>query len=556
MKKIFLVLMILISTFSLFGCTLTIPNQNNDEKTEEGKVETKEENEKTKVDENPTEEEPTKGEDIQTKPVERPEPTPNTSGKDYYDEIKTESLYSDLFDINNKITVKINISEAEITKIEADYEKYGSECNIYHIAESVSITIEYSSGKSVVKTINEVGIRMKGNTTRHSFYEDGITSLIHFKLDFQETFDDSTIYSSSEIIKWNDETKRENRKNRTFFGLRGLELKYNAEGDLTYTRDVYASYVYKTNGIYAQSTTLGVLDFNIDGKSNKSGTLGVYKIYEPVDRVFVKRYFESNNNDGDLYKASWGSAKGMPSLNSNSVRCYGVDNSAPGVQKSISYDLKTNKTKSNHASIKALLDWINGSSNDLSKTLPNYINEEYYVTWLALMYITGDWDNFMYDSNNYYMYFDENEICYFIPYDMDRTFGLQAKMHDMANIKPLSTWNLQGDGNRSKLLKKTIDVSNSNIRTKYLLKVKELSSKVLNTNKFKEFYDIIYKNYKDEIIPTMKTLVYDYEDKTSNPFYHLIIGNGEYIKFKDSTANNNAFDSYFSKKQEIINKNC
>jgi hypothetical protein len=218
--------------------------------------------------------------------------------------------------------------------------------------------------------------------------------------------------------------------------------------------------------------------------------------------------------------------------------------------------LKTNKTKSNHASIKALLDWINGSSNDLSKTLSNYINEEYYVTWLALMYITGDWDNFMYDSNNYYMYFDENGICYFIPYDMDRTFGLQAKIHDMANIKPLATWNLQGDGNRSKLLKKTIDVSNSNIRTKYLLKVKELSSKVLNTNKFKEFYDIIYKNYKDEIIPTMKTLVYDYEDKTSNPFYHLIIGNGEYIKFKDSTANNNAFDSYFSKKQEIINKNC
>ena len=54
----------------------------------------------------------------------------------------------------------------------------------------------------------------------------------------------------------------------------------------------------------------------------------------------------------------------------------------------------------------------------------------------------------------------------------------------------------------------------------------------------------------------MTTLVYDFEDKTSNPFYHLIIGNGEYIKYQDSTANNNAFDSYFSKKQEVINKNC
>ena len=540
MKKFILVLMFFFSMCVLLGCNLTSPNSNANNKT----LENAEENNPTKSEGNQV-----------TEPIKPINPV-NPTGKDYYDETGTENMYSDLFDINNKIIVNINISESEIKKIESDYNKYGSECNIYHLAESLSITIKYSNGQTVVKTIEEVGIRMKGNTTRHSFYKDGITSLIHFKLDFQETFDDTNIYSSSEIKTWNNNTLRENRKNRTFFGLRGLELKYNAEGDLTYTRDVYASYVYKENGIYAQSTTLGVLDFNIDGKSSKSGTLGVYKIYEPVDRVFIKRYFAANNNDGDLYKASWGSAKGMPSLNSNSARCYGVDSSAPGVQKSISYDLKTNKTKSTHASIKALLDWVNGSSNDLSKTLKNFIDEEYYVTWLALMYITGDWDNFMYDSNNYYMYFDESEICYFIPYDMDRTFGLQAKMHDMANKKPLDTWNLQGDNNRSKLLKKTIDVSNSTIRTKYLSKIKELSSTVLNKNKFKEYYDVIYTNYKDDIVPTMTTLVYDFEDKTSNPFYHLIIGNGEYIKYQDSTANNNAFDSYFSKKQEVINKNC
>ena len=29
-----------------------------------------------------------------------------------------------------------------------------------------------------------------------------------------------------------------------------------------------------------------------------------------------------------------------------------------------------------------------------------YFDEDYFVTWLAIMYITGDWDNFMYDSNN------------------------------------------------------------------------------------------------------------------------------------------------------------
>lgn len=549
-RKIYLILF-MIFTLLLVGCSLVLPN---DGVVDDGNNDTlnvtEEENDPKPTDEkipNPTEEvkEPT----VEQNPSE-------TKGKDYYDEKNTSNLYYDLFDINNKIIIKVNIKESELTKIENDYEKYGSECNIYHIAESIEIIIEYSNGETITITIEEVGIRMKGNTTRHSFYDNGITSLIHFKLDFQETFDDKDIYTSNEIKTWKDDVSRENRKNRTFFGLRGLELKYNAEGDLTYTRDIYASYVYKSNGIYAQSTTLGVLDFNIDGNSGKNGTLGVYKIYEPVDRVFIKRYFESNNNDGDLYKASWGKAKGMPSLNSNSAKTYGVDNSKPGTQKSISYDLKTNKSKSTHESIKSLLNWINGSSNNLTSDISKYFDEDYFVTWLAIMYITGDWDNFMYDSNNYYMYFDESGVCYFIPYDMDRTFGLQAKIHDMANKTPLDTWNLQGDGNRSKLLKKTIDISNSSIRAKYLSKIKSLSNEILNVNKFKEYYDVIYSHYKDDIIPTVKTLVYEYDDKTSNPFYHLIIGNGEYIKYKDSTNNNNAFDSYFSKKQEVIDKNC
>ena len=169
------------------------------------------------------------------------------------------------------------------------------------------------------------------------------------------------------------------------------------------------------------------------------------------------------------------------------------------------------------------------------------------------MYISGDWDNFMYDSNNYYMYFAEDGLCYFIPYDMDRTFGLQAKMHNMADKKPLDTWNLQGTNNRSNLLKKTLDVSKGSLRTKYVTKVKELAPNILNVDEFKSIFDLIYNNYKDDVVPTISTLEYDYEDKTSNPFYHLIIGNGEYIKYQDSTSNNNAFDSYFNKKQSVIN---
>ena len=192
---------------------------------------------------------------------------------------------------------------------------------------------------------------MKGNTSRHSFYYNGIKDLIHYKLSFQETFDDEKIYKKSEIKSWDSLEERENRKNRTFFDLRGLELKFNSEGDLTYSKDVYASRIYREYGVLAQQTTVGIINMNLDNDLKYSGTLGVYRIYEPLDRMFIKRNFPKDNNDGELYKATWGSAKGMPTLNNKSSASYGVDESLPGQTKTVSYDLKTNKKTSKHENI-------------------------------------------------------------------------------------------------------------------------------------------------------------------------------------------------------------
>lgn len=478
----------------------------------------------------------------------------NTLGKDYYDELHTENLYDDLFDLKNKIEIKVNIKETEIKKIEEDFQKYGSEGNIYRVADSLQITITYPDSYTSVYKIEDIGIRMKGNTSRHSFYNNGIRDFIHFKISFQETFDDEKLYKKSELISWDSLEERENRKNRTFFGLRALELKYNAEGDLTYSKDVYASKIYREYGVLAQQTTIGILNMNIGNKSSLSGTLGLYKIYEPLDRIFIKRNFPKNNNDGELYKATWGSAKGMPTLNTKSSKSYGVDDSMPGETKSVSYDLKTNKKKSNHQNISNLLNWINSSSKDISNEVSKYIDEDSFITWLAIMYLSGDWDNFMYDSNNFFMYFDESGICYFMPFDMDRTFGLLSKHRGMATIKPLDKYNLQGDNNRSNLLKKTIDVKGSVIQKKYLERIKEISTGVLNKDKFEEVYYNIYNNYKDDVRPTIQTLEYRYEtDVDQNTFYHLI--HEELITLNDSTNYNYTYSEYIKQKQRIVDRN-
>lgn len=473
-------------------------------------------------------------------------------GKDNYDEVNSSPMYDDFFDLSNKIEIKINISKKEIAKIEQDYQKYGSEGNIYRLADSVEIIVTYPNSEQVSYIIEEVGIRMKGNTSRNSFYDNGIRNFIHYKLSFQETFDDEKLYNKTEIKTWEVQEDRENRKNRTFFDLRGLEIKYNSEVDLTYSKDVYASRIYREYGVLAQQTTVGIINMNIDNNPKYSGTLGVYRVYEPLDRQFIKRNFPKDNNDGELYKATYGTAAGMPTLNVNSSLSYGVDDSLPGQQKSICYDLKTNKKTSNHENIKNLLNWINGSDKNLSDDLYKYIDEDSFITWLAIMYLSGDWDNFMYDSNNFFMYFDESGICYFMTFDMDRTFGLLSKHRSMASMTPLNTYNLQGNRNRSELLKKTIDVDNTTIQQKYLAKIKEISTGVLNEGKFNDIYHKIYNNYKDDIMPTMPTLIFNYDKDLDNNFYHLI--QDELITLNDLTYYNYTFKEYVKEKQKTVNQ--
>ena len=125
-----------------------------------------------------------------------------TDGKEYdidngglpYDE---ETVYNQLFDINNKVEIDVDISDDELAKMQSDYNRYdnmGSKSPIYRKCDlKISIT---SDGVKNTYIIRNTGIRMKGNTSRTAFYDSnsGVYSLIHFKVDFTESFDDEQYY--------------------------------------------------------------------------------------------------------------------------------------------------------------------------------------------------------------------------------------------------------------------------------------------------------------------------------------------------------------------------
>jgi hypothetical protein len=105
-----------------------------------------------------------------------------------------QALFDGLFELNNKISLRLHMDEHQIALLQQDYEDYsswGSKSPIYRMAD-----LEVTVGDDTY-LIRQVGVRMKGNTSRTDFYspEEGIHSLIHLKLDFQETFDDPDHYT-------------------------------------------------------------------------------------------------------------------------------------------------------------------------------------------------------------------------------------------------------------------------------------------------------------------------------------------------------------------------
>ena len=181
--------------------------------------------------------------------------TPPTSGgpvqvdtaPDFAATTEEEQLYVRLFDLANKVEIQIHMADEELAKMQADYEYYSSfesKSPIYRKAD-VTITIHSAAGTERHE-IEEVGVRMKGNTSRTAFYseEAGIYNAIHLKLDFQETFDDEEYYGADAKV-WADEESREARKDRTFATLEKLDLRWNRCDDGSYLKEYYAFAAYR-----------------------------------------------------------------------------------------------------------------------------------------------------------------------------------------------------------------------------------------------------------------------------------------------------------------------
>ncbi len=332
----------------------------------------------------------------------------------------TDALYEQLFDPANKIEIDLDMENSELAKMQADFEA-NSKSPIYRRAD-MTIVITGADGTSASYRIEDVGVRMKGNTSRTNFYsaQEGIYNAIHLKIDFQETFDDAEYYGADAQI-WTDKAARDARKDRTFAGLEKLDLRWNKCYDSSYLRESYAYGLFRSFGVMAPLTNLCSLDWG-------GLHMGVYTLNEPVDKLFLEKRLPDQALGGDLYKLGW-TNHGADFTSTDSI---GIEDELAG--KFYVYDLKTNKKTSTHAALKNLISQLN--SGRLTKEgFARLVDVENFLNFAAVSYFAGNPDDLRYNYNNCYVYFRaDTGQALFIPYDFDRCFGITYE------------WNPSGDG--------------------------------------------------------------------------------------------------------------
>lgn len=340
--------------------------------------------------------------------------------KDYPEEEK--ELFYTLWSEDTTVSVKVDISGYELAKINEAF--YSGDTLKRDTYRKCNLTITVNGNDYVYE---EVGIRMRGNTSRRDFCNnDGtIYAYVHFRFSLTETFDgeeyEQGSWANELYHDWsNDKDARKLRKDRTFATMEKFYYKWNKNYDQTYIREVYTNRMFQAYGILAPHITLTQFQMK---QGDTMENLGVGGLYELIDKQFIKRNFDKDNKGGDLYKC------GYPA-DMSSVSGYGIDDGYV-------YNLKTNDDPEDFNNHKYLIDFLETlqmeKSKEFEEKLESLMDMDYFARFEAVNFLVGNPDCIRNNANNYYIYFTPAGKTYLIPYDYDRCFGINKDWNPLHN---------------------------------------------------------------------------------------------------------------------------
>ena len=341
----------------------------------------------------------------------------------------------------------------KVTMQEDDYNWMVHPDNIWS-SDYQHATVIYEGSNGLTVNYNDLGIRLRGNTSRGKNKKS-------FKLHFEKFTDD-----------------------QFFFGLKKVNLKAETN-DPSAVREHMVMNLYRDNDIPTARVNHIKLYIN-------SNYMGLYSSIEQIDSRFLTSRF--NNKSGNLYKCTYGSSNGADLSNLNEV--YNND----------IYELKTNEDENNRKDLEDFIRFLTTSSDeDFDGKISDYINIDRYIKQLAIEIISGHWDGYSYNKNNYYLYLnpDTNKFEY-IPYDTDNTLGIDWVSRDWAT-RNIYDWARHGDSGRplnTRLMKSE----------KYIVKFSKAIDKLLKLTYTSTYQMEIASNYKNLISNAITTDTYYPQD--------------------------------------------
>ena len=139
--------------------------------------------------------------------------------------------------------------------------------------------------------------------------------------------------------------------------------------------------------------------------------MGVYLNVEQIDNRFADVRFDDGT--GNLWKCLYGS-----DLN--------YQGSNPTLYTDDAYDLVENEFQNNYAELAQFINVLNNNPlSSLPCELEKVFNVHDYLKIMAADMLLGNWDNYIFNKNNFYLYHNEKTgKLEYIPYDLDNTLGI------------------------------------------------------------------------------------------------------------------------------------
>jgi spore coat protein CotH len=240
---------------------------------------------------------------------------------------------------------------------------------------------------TILDTLEEVGFKLRGNTSRFSL-----------KKSFRVSFNTFV-------------------QGRKFHGLEKLCLN-GEHNDPSIIRSRLCWETLRSFGIAGPRASHTEVYIN-------GNYYGLYILVEYIDEQLIDSRF--GNSYGNLYKCLWPADLAYLGNDPDLYKFTSGDRRA--------YALVTNTEEDDYTDIANFIDILNNTPlTELACEIDRVFNLDDYLKIIAADVITGNWDGYIYNKNNFYLYHNTATGKFeYMPYDLDNTYGIDWMSIDWGN---------------------------------------------------------------------------------------------------------------------------